>query len=575
MKVSIRIINLLRPYAAMVLIALSFTTILTLLNLPMPYIVQVLIDDVVIGGKWHILNWLLLIIILLFVVQGIFSYFNTYFISKLAQKVIYDLRMSIYHKLHSLSLSFYDRMRTGTIISRMMDDVNMLQSIMTGSTISIFTDLITLLIVIVVLFFKNWKMTLVVLAFLPFYAINFRLFIDRIRTASLAIREKMDDIFGVLQERIAGVQVVKAFSRERFETREFVAENRESLDLNMWCAFLGMSFSSISGVISGIGTASILCLGGYEVIKGTMKMGEMMAFCSLAGYLFGPAARLTEITYLVQQANVSMARIFEILDTVPDVRESKMAVALPKVDGHVEFRSVSFGYTKEKAVLSDINLDIQPGTIVALVGKTGSGKSSIVSLLLRFYEPQEGSIMIDGYDISKVTFHSLRSQIGVVLQDPMLFNVTIEENIRYGKEDATLNEIIEAAKVAELHNFITSLQEGYNSRLGEEGIKLSVGEKQRLAIARALVGHPSIIVLDEATSSLDSESESLIQKAMENLMKGRTCFVIAHRLSTVVNADLILVLDNGRIVESGRHDELLQDPKGYYNAIYKIQFAPI
>ncbi len=575
MKIFVRMLWLLKPYKARVIIALSFTTILTLLNLPMPYIVQVLIDDVVPGGKWHILNYLLFIIILLFIVQGIFSYLNTYSISKLAQRVIYSLRMSIYRKLQVLSLSFYDRIKTGTIISRMMDDVNMLQSIMTGATISIFTDILTLLIVIVVLFFMNWKMTLIVLAFLPFYGINFRFFINRIRAASIQIREKMDDIFGVLQERIAGVQVVKAFSKERFETREFIAENRESLDLNMKCAFLGMSFSSISGVISGIGTASILCLGGYEIIKGTMKMGEMMAFCSLAGYLFGPTARLTEITYLIQQANVSMERIFEILDTIPDVKESKTPVVLPRVAGHVQFQSVSFGYRKGNPVLHDINLDIPPGTVVALVGKTGSGKSSIVSLLLRFYDPLNGRIIIDGHDISTVTFHSLRSQVGVVLQDPLLFNVTIEENIRYGKEDATLNEITEAARIAELHDFITSLPEGYNSRLGEEGIKLSLGEKQRLAIARAVVGHPGIIVLDEATSSLDSESESLIQKAMENLMRGRTCFVIAHRLSTVVHADLILVLDNGRIVESGRHDELIQNPKGFYNAIYKLQFAPV
>ncbi|MFB3896726.1 MAG: ABC transporter ATP-binding protein [bacterium] len=568
-----RFIRFLKPYWKQVLLAILLTFVLTALNLVMPKLLQIFLDDVVGKHHWNILIPLCLGMLGIFGVQGICSYYNSYTITFIGQRVIYDMRLQLYKTLQQLSLSFYDRMNTGAIISRMMDDVILVQNVLTGATISMFTDLLTLVFVIIILMKMNWMMTLVVFAFVPFYALNFKFFKQRRRAAHRAVREKMDQIMSDLEERISGVQVVKTFSKEKFETREFVADSRDALNMNMHAAFLGMSFSSIGGIISGIGSAVTLCFGAWNVLENRMTVGEMMAFSAWAAYLYSPTARLTEIANTFQQAGISMVRIFEIFDTMPEVRESPKAIELPKIKGQVRFDQVSFAYLKGQKVLDNINLDIPPGTIVALVGHTGCGKTTITSLLLRFYDITEGKITVDGYDIRDITLNSLRNQVGVVLQDPVLFNETIKENIRYGEQQASDDQVVKAAKIAEIHEFISGLKDQYATKLGEEGVKLSVGEKQRLSIARAVVGEPAILILDEATSSLDSESESLIQKALNNVMLGKTCFIIAHRLSTIVRADLIIVMDKGKIVEIGNHRELVKKPNGFYAALYKRQFT--
>jgi subfamily B ATP-binding cassette protein MsbA len=401
----------LTPYLGLIVTAFVLTVGMTLLNLPMPFFIRILIDDIVGKGKWNLLIWLLVAVIVLFIMQGVVGFLNTSVIARTGQRIIFDVRLKIYQKLQQLSLSFYDRTSTGAIVSRMMDDVNMIQNVITGSTISIVTDMVTLCAVSVILIKENWMVALAVGLFLPFYAVNFRYFVRRIRTVSLAIRNKMDEIFGALQEKISGVQVVKAFAKERFETKEFVTDSRESLDLNMNCAFLGMSFSSIAQILSGIGTATVLCLGGWFVIEGTMSPGEMMFLCSLAGYVFGPTARLSEITYPIQQASASIGRIFEILDTVPDVQDYAGAVELPRIRGHVRFDNVSFAYKGAEFVVRDINLDIPEGTTVAFVGHTGCGKTTLINLLLRFYDPTKGKVIIDGWNISKVKLKSIRQSL--------------------------------------------------------------------------------------------------------------------------------------------------------------------
>lgn len=572
-KPVLRFVKFLHPYLNYVFLALLLTICLTALNLVMPRMLQYFLDDVVGKHKWNNLYLLCFGMVSVFIIQGICSYFQTNTVTYIGQRVIYDIRSHLYRTLQNLSISFYDKMSTGAIISRMMDDVIMVQNILTGATITMITDLLTLSFVIFLLFRMNWVMTLAVFAFLPLYGLNFKFFKRRIRAAHLAIREKMDDIMGDLEERISGAQVVKIFSKEKFETIEFVADSREALNMNLHASFLGMSFSSIGGVISGIGTATTLCFGAWYVLQGRMTVGEMMAFSAWAGYLYGPTARLTEIANTLQQAGTSMTRIFEILDTHPEVKESPDAIPLPKIKGHVKFDHVSFGYLPDQQVLNDIHLDIPPGTIVALVGTTGCGKTTITSLLMRFYDVTDGKITVDGYDVRHVKLSSLRDQIGVVLQDPVLFNVTLKENIRYGELHATDEQVVKAAKIAEIDDFINGLPEKYDTKLGEDGIKLSVGEKQRLSIARAVVGEPAILILDEATSSLDSESEALIQKALNNVMKGKTCFIIAHRLSTIIKADLIVVMENGKIVETGNHRDLVNRPAGHYAALCRRQFS--
>jgi len=335
------------------------------------------------------------------------------------------------------------------------------------------------------------------------------------------------------------------------------------------------SFSTASRIINGVGSSVLFCLGCYLVIQGEITYGAVTAFMAYAQRLLGPALRFTEISNLIQQTLVSADRIFEVLDAEPEIKEVKEAKELPPIKGHIKFEKVSFAYVPGEPVLNEIDFEVQPGTTVALVGHTGCGKTTIGNLLLRLYDPQSGRILIDGHNIAEVTLKSLRSQIGVVLQDTILFNTTIKENIKYGKRNATDQEVIQAAKIAEIHDFIMSKPDGYETIIGEGGTKLSVGQKQRIAIARAVITNPGILVMDEATSSLDSESEALIQKALKNVLAGRTSIIIAHRLSTIVNADLIIVMDKGRIIEMGTHRELLKKKDGFYRQLYQKQYAAL
>jgi len=568
-----RMLGLIKDYKGALVGAFITTVLLTLLNLPMPFIMRFFIDEVITKKRWELLNPVFLALIGLFLLRSIVSYFNTIRVTLVGQRIVRDLRLRLYKKLHELSISFFDKTKTGTIISRMMDDVAIVQNMITGGTIQLLTDFITLIVVTGILLKMNWKMTIITFVFLPLYAANFKYFIGKIREMSFATREKMDEILGTLQERITGAQVVKTFVKEKHETRAFTSDIRESLNLNMKTVLFGAGFGSTAALLSGIGSSTVFCYGMWEVIRGNMTIGDVMAFAGLTGYLFGPITRFANVSSMVQRAATSIARIFEILEKTPDVVDDPSLPALPRVRGHVKFENVSFWYEEGKPVLVDINLEVLPGQKVAFVGHTGCGKTTLINLLLRFYNPTKGRILIDGYDISSVNMKSLREQIGVVLQDVVLFNDTVRENIRYGKSDATDEEIIEAAKIAEIHDTIERLPQGYDTILGEGGVKLSLGERQRIAIARAVIKDPAIIVLDEATSSLDSESETLIQKALKHALAGRTSLIIAHRLSTIVNADLIIVMDKGRIVEMGTHQELMSRKDGFYRKLYETQFG--
>lgn len=567
------LIGFVKPYVGRVVLAILLTLLITVLNLIQPKLLQVFLDDVVGKSKWQWMWWISSGLFVIYFTHGVISYFNTQSIARIGQSVIFDLRFQLYRKLQQLSLSFYDKMSTGAIVSRMMDDVILVQQLLTGATINLVTDFLTLIFVVIILFKMNWVMTLMVFAILPLYGLNFRFFKSRIRQAHRNIREKMDLIMGDLEETISGAMVVKSFSKEKHESIEFVTSNREALNMNMKAAFLGMSFSSIGGLISGVGAAVTLCYGVWEVIHGRLTVGELTAFTAWAGYLYGPTARLTEVINTFQQAATSLNRIHEIFMTMPDVKEIDNAIVPTNIKGHVVFDNVSFGYNPEQKVVSEISLNIEPGTIVALVGHTGCGKTTLTSLLLRFYDVTSGKITIDQYDLRTLKLTALRDRVGVVLQDPVLFNESIIENIRYGENHATDEQVIKAAKIAEIHDFIMTLKDGYDTRMGEGGIKLSVGEKQRLSIARAVVGDPAILIMDEATSSLDSESEALIQKALNNVMKNKTCFIIAHRLSTIVRADLIVVMDKGRIIETGKHKDLVKKSDGFYARLYQQQFT--
>ena len=568
-----KILRFVAPYKNRLLLSILLTVVATFLGLVPPMVVKVVVDRVVEGRQWDLLEAVLVISILVPLTTALVGFLNSFNMAYIGQRIVFDVRLKMYEHLMRLSMRFHEGQGTGKILSRLMGDVATVQRMTTNRTITMVTNLIASLFSVLAVFYLNWKMALILMAILPFYTLNYSFFIARIRRANLAFRRKMDKIAADLQENLSGTMLVKAFHQEKSETREFLEDARDSLNLAMTGSVYSVSFSTTSRILTGMGITVLFCLGCYFVIKGQMTYGSVTAFMAYAMRLFNPVVQFTEIADRIGRMMVSVNRIFEIMDAVPDIQERKDAVSLPPATGHVRFDHIWFEYIPGEPVLKDICLDVLPGTTVALVGHTGCGKTTLTSLLLRYYDVKSGGIYIDEYNIADVTLRSLRGQIGQVLQDSVLFNTTIKENIRYGRRDGTDEEIVQAAMIAEIHDFIMRNPEGYDTVIGEEGIKLSVGEKQRMAIARAVLADPAILVLDEATSSLDTESELLIQKALENVMAHRTSFVIAHRLSTIVHADVIIVMDRGEIVEQGPHLELLEKEDGLYRRLYEQQYA--
>ncbi len=565
------ILPYIRPYVPFLIGALGLTIVLTVLALLPPLIMRALIDRVFTAGDWRLLIPLVVAHMLIPLMSGSISFFNTLVIAYTGRRLVFDVRTQMYRHLLRLSMKFHGDMSSGAVMSRLMSDVNMVQNLITGNTITLVTDVVSFLFAGVVTFTLNWKMAVLLWLMLPLYVLNYKFFVKRIRRSNIAFRRVMDRIAGSLQERLSGTRRVRAFVREKDETEKFLDDTQESLRHSMTGTVQSVSFSTTSRLIWGIGTTLLYILGVYFALHGEMTYGSVTAFMAYVGQLFGPALRFTELANQLEQVMVSVDRIFEILGTEPDITEKPDAVSVAKIRGHVHFDHVTFGYKPDEPVIRNVNLEIPEGKMVALVGHTGCGKTTLSALLMRLWDVQEGRILVDRHDIRDVTLRSLRRQVGVVLQDPVLFNATIAENIRYGVPEATMDEVIAAAKAAEIHQMIVNLPDGYDTELGgESGIKLSVGEKQRVAIARAIITNPGILVLDEATSSLDSESEALIQKALATVMEERTSLVIAHRLSTIVEADLIVVMDQGEVIECGSHAELIASG-GHYASLYEQQ----
>jgi subfamily B ATP-binding cassette protein MsbA len=570
-----RVLEILRPYPYQAAIAVGLTIVACLLNLPVPFLIQGLVDTVVTGGHWSALPAFAVGLLIVFAAQAGFSLANTLVVGKVGQQVVRDLRHRLYERLQRLDLSYYDRTPTGGIISRLMDDVGVLQGLITAQTVTILTDLGTTLAITALLVARSGRLALVVLAFVPLYAVNFRYFMVRIRTNSTIVRDKMDIVFGMLKEKLDGTQVIKACSRELAEMGDFADQLEDAHGPRVRDNTLRAAFSGLCTMISGAGTAAVFAMGAYEVLQGRMTPGGVVSTAALAALLFGPVARLADLASVFEQAAASVERLGEILDLEPRIADPTNPLPLDRARGFLEFDQVGFGYTSGQPVLWDLRLQIEPGMKVALVGPTGCGKSTLVNLLLRFYDPTWGEIRLDGQPLQHLALANLRRQIGVVLQEPVVFHQTLADNIRYGRPEATDADVEAAARAALVHGFAQALPEGYQTKIGEGGHKLSQGERQRLAIARAICKDPALVVLDEATSSLDTAGEALIQAAMVSLLRGRTSIVIAHRLSTVLDADLIVVIDGGLIVEKGTHNELIADVNGLYRRLCISQFGQL
>lgn len=571
MTLYLRILSYIKPYMHRLIFAMFCTIMAAAGNLYIPWIIKDMIDEVLADKNGTMMNWIAASIIAIFVVRGLFWYGQNYLMSYVGQSVIIDIRAAVFKKLQRLSVSFYDKNKTGTIMSYVTNDVNALQSAMVENTIEMITEGFILIGSVVAMIYLDWRLTLFTVCTFPVVLWFMEFFGKKIRKTGGRIQECTADITSVLQESVASARVIKSFVREDYEVDRFDVDNRANFRANMKNAQLMATLTPVVELVAAIGVTMIIWYGGNNVINGTITAGSLVAFLTYAVNISNPIKRLTRVIGNIQKALAAAQRVFMIIDMPEEIAESRDAKQLPEVSGKVEFQNVSFAYDDKGNVITDLSFSVKPGEVIAIVGPSGAGKSTIANLLPRFYDVNKGDIKIDGHSVREVTLDSLREQVGIVPQETMLFNGSVYNNILYGRLDATKEEIEAAAKAANAHDFIMQLTDGYETKLGDRGVNLSGGQRQRIAIARAILKNPRILILDEATSALDTESERVVQEALDRLMVGRTSFVIAHRLSTVKNADKILVLEKGNLVESGTHDELLA-LDGLYAHLYKIQY---
>lgn len=537
----------------------------------LPFVIKDMVDQVLSEKNTTMLNWIVLSIIVVFVIRGIAYYGQSYLMNYVGQRVIIDIRKAVFEKLQRLSMSFYDKHKTGTIMSYVTNDVSALQSAMVDNVVEMITETVILVASIVMMIYLDWKLFLVTFATFPVVLFFIDSFGKRIRKSGSRIQEAAADITSVLQEVASSPRVIKSFVREGYEVDRFDKENMNNFRANMKYAQLSSTLTPTIEFVAAVGVSIILWYGGNSVINGSITAGSLVAFLTYAVNISNPIKRLSRVIGNIQKALAAAQRVFDVLDLPEDIKNAPDAKALPKVKGDVRFNDVSFAYNENEEVLSHVSFEVKPGEMVAFVGPSGAGKSTVASLLPRFYDAINGSITIDGQDIRKVTLDSLREQVGIVPQETVLFNGSVYDNILYGRLDATREEVEAAAKAANAHDFIMQLPDGYETMLGDRGMNISGGQRQRISIARAILKNPQILILDEATSALDTESERVVQEALDRLMVGRTSFVIAHRLSTIKNADKIMVLEKGQLIEHGNHDELMA-MDGLYAHLYKIQY---
>ena len=576
-----RFFEYVKPYRVQVTIALFMGALRANIPLLFPWAMGRVVDEFIpnrgvapsLGGMR--IGTFFLLITAAFVALFPVVFFRTWLMGRAAQRVIFDLRYNLYQHIQKMSLAFFEKRQVGGIISRVITDINIAQNFVGNAITNIVMDGTRFALALVLVFRSEWHMALASLGIMPFYFLIVHRLRGEIRYTSRMVQDKLEDLSGQLGEKIAGVKVVQSFHMEKMEEIEFFQESREYLGYTLRGVWLQAMALAVSITLTSVGPVLIAWYGFNKVLEGTLTVGTVVAFSGYLALLYDPLSRFTELNVIFTNALAALDRVFELFDLAPEVTEVRGARHFPSIRGDVHFDRVSFAYTAGLAVVHDLDFVVAAGERVALVGESGSGKTTILNLILRFYDPQQGRILIDGHDIRKATLRSLRGQISVVLQESVLFTGTISENIRYGRRNAAEGEVVEAARMANAHEFIMDLPEGYATEIGERGVKLSGGQRQRIALARVFLKSPRIIVLDEATSSLDSTSEAMIQDALDRLMQGRTTFIIAHRLSTVMNADKIIVLQAGRVAEIGNHRALLEAGSGIYRKLYDEQFKAV
>jgi subfamily B ATP-binding cassette protein MsbA len=521
--------------------------------------------------KVAILNFAVLAVLVIAVFGALSSYCEKYLTTSVGQWVMHDLRRVLYSHIQRLSLSFHDQKRTGDLISRVTSDIDAVQNLISQVMLGLLVNVLTLIGMTAVMFYLNWEFTLIALTVAPGLFLVVYYYTHRIKKASRALRLKEGQVVNVLEEVLSSIRVVKAFAREDYEQKRFEKESRASVEAALQARSIKAKLPPLVEIIVACGTCLVLWYGARLVLKGALTPGELLVFLLYLGKMYKPMRELSKMTDTISKAQVGWERIREVLENEMQVRDLPRAKRAPLFKGRIEFDHVDISYEGGRSVLRDINFDIKPGQLAALVGPTGAGKTTIVSLLPRFYDLTSGQIRIDGVDVRQFKIKSLRQQISFVLQETLLFRATVAQNIAYGKPEATTEEIIRAAKAANAHEFIEEMPDGYDTMIGERGVTLSGGQRQRLTIARAIIRHSPILILDEPSAGLDAESEQLVFDALGNLMEGKTSIVIAHRLATVRRADVIFVIEDGRVAEQGTHAELLETG-GLYARLYELQF---